>query len=1003
MSYLSHLILRSSRLFAFVLFTSICWAQSDRANLTGTILDFSGAVIAGVEVEVTVSTTGLRRSTVSDSSGVYNVTGLPIGKVSVTFAKEGFQTLAYKDIELTVGQNRTLNGSLQPGTVTTQVDVVDAPPPLSQTSSDISGVIQSAELKSMPLNGRQWQGLLALTPGAINTGTGNASGVRFAGRAADDNLIRLDGVDAAGIRNLNPQANPRLAISLEGISEFRVNSALYTAESGGSMGAQVDMVSRSGSNDLHGSIFEYFRNDKLDARSPFDGAKLPPFRLNQFGANLGGKIIKDRTFFYVAYEGLRQSRGQTLIGFVPSDSFRAQVLSTSPELAPILDVYPRSSTPTNDPNVTQWTSLGSQLQNEDSGTFRIDHRFTNNTNAYFRGNVLEADVAAPIGGSDGYLTLTQQTHTGILNGVLAFQTVISPTMLNEIKFGANRLPSTNRRLNPFGYRVTIPGLTPIAEAAIDGAETPTRFTLQDNFSMSVGQHNFKAGFEIRPTTFANRRNGDGNQMAYANMTDFLNNRLNSAQVASEQYMTGVHKNVFGAFIQDDWKIRRGLTLNIGVRYDYFGILSEDYGRQYPFDLETCGGYCPPGSAAAFPDWNNVAPRLSIAWAPDRLGGRTVIRTGFGLYYGKGQLGNQLSPFENGTSRTLLSSADIPGLSYPIDPYLAQVPAQNNAPRASQRDRKDMYTIQYGLMVQHSFANRYVAEIGYLGNQGRQIFLSSSVNVADPITGQRPLPQYNVISFRGNGGISNFDSFVATLRRSFAQGWLLSGNYLYSHSIDDGSTGGDDKTQPQNVGCRACERSSSRFDVRHTITLNSVYDLPFGPGRRYFKGGGVVGALIGGWELSGILSARTGQPVIVTVSRRAADLPDQNATNTQRPDLMLGVSVIPQSGQTPAQWINPAAFRTPVPGTWGNVGRDVVRGPGQFQIDTALTKRARITESVNLEVRADAFNIANKPQYAAPGSNISSPATFGRITSVMNPGATGSGTPRQFQLSLRLNF
>jgi hypothetical protein len=986
-----------------VLLSSGSFAQADRASLGGAVLDTTGAAIPGVMVEVMADATGLRRTTMSDQYGVYTIAGLPIGRLTIRFTKQGFKSSVYNEVELTVGQNRTLNASLELGTVSAQVEVLAAPPPLSQTSADISGVIQSAEVKSLPLNGRHWQGLLALAPGAINTGTGNASGVRFAGRAADDNLIRLDGVDAAGIRNLSPQSNPRLAISLESIAEFRVNSALYTAESGGSMGGQVDMVSRSGSNDYHGSVFEYLRNDKLDARSPFDLAGLPPFRLNQFGVNFGGRLVRDRTFIFLTYEGLRQRRGQTLIGFVPSDAFRARALSISPALAPILNAYPKSSVLTNDPNVAQWSGLGSQRQDENAGTFRVDHRFSGKTTAYFRANFTEADIEAPIGGSDGYLNLTSKTHSGILNGVLSFQTVFSPTILNEFKLGANRLPSTNRRFNALGFRVTISGFTPIAEADIDSAETPTRFTFQDNLTVGLGQHTLKTGFEIRPTQFANRRRGDGNQVTYANINDFLANRLNSAQVAAEQVMTGVRKNVFGAYVQDEWKIRRGLTINAGVRYDYFGVLREDYNRQYPFDLETCGGFCAPGSDAAFPDWNNVSPRLSIAWAPQRLGGRTVIRTGFGLYYGEGQLGNQLSSFENGTSRTLLSSADIPGLRYPIEPFLAQAQSQSNAPRASQRDRKDMYTMQYGLLVQHSFANRYVAEIGYLGNQARQIFLSSSVNVLDPTTGKRPIPQLNVLGFRGNGGVSSFNSFIATLRRSFAQGWLLSTNYLWSHSIDDGSTGGDDKTQPQNVNCRSCERASSRFDVRHTITINSVYELPFGPGRRYLNAEGFRGALAGGWELSGIASARTGQPIIVTVSRRASDLPDQNATSTQRPDLVPGVSLTPPGGKTPTQWINPAAFAVPAPGKWGNAGRDLLRGPGQFQIDMALTKRNRIRESLNFEIRAEVFNLFNRPQYAAPQSNLSSTANFGRITSVMNTGATGSGTPRQFQLAMRLNF
>ncbi|MEI9812407.1 MAG: hypothetical protein WDO18_06900 [Acidobacteriota bacterium] len=310
-------------------------------------------------------------------------------------------------------------------------------------------------------------------------------------------------------------------------------------------------------------MFEYLRNDKFDSRSPFDGKTLPPFRLNQFGASLGGRLIKDRTFFFVTYEGLRQRRGQTLIGFVPSQEFRTRALLTSPALKPILDAYLPGDTPTNDPNVMQRTALGSHLQDENAGTFRVDHRISDKTTAYFRGNVMEADLAAPLGGSDGFLDLTSTTHSGILNGVLSAQHVFSPTMLNEIKFGANRLPSSNRRFNRLGFRVTIPGFTPIAEADIDSAETPTRFTLQDNFTMTRGRHTWKAGFEIRPTRFANRRRGDGNNIAYANINDFLNNRLNSAQVSAEQYMNGVRKNVFGAFLQDEWKVQRDLTLNLG--------------------------------------------------------------------------------------------------------------------------------------------------------------------------------------------------------------------------------------------------------------------------------------------------------------------------------------------------------------------------------------------------------------------------------------------------------
>lgn len=342
---------RSINIVIGLLWSAIgCLAQVDRANLTGTVTDANGGSIGGVGIEILYRETGLRRTASTDQFGRFTVAGLPIGSLTVTFSKDGFQSVVYNNVELTVGQNRTLNLTLPLALVATQMEVRDTMPPLSQSNANVSGIIRSEELKSTPLNGRQWQGLLALSPGAINTGTGDASGVRFAGRGADDNLIRMDGVDIGGVRNLNPRGNPRLTVSLESISEFRVNAALYTAESGGSMGAQVDLVSKTGSNDFRGSLFHYFRNDQLDARAPFDGRELPPFRLNQFGGSLGGPIRKDQTFFFVTYEGLRQRRGQTLIGFVPSDPFRQRVLATSPALSPILDVYPRGTEPTNDPN-----------------------------------------------------------------------------------------------------------------------------------------------------------------------------------------------------------------------------------------------------------------------------------------------------------------------------------------------------------------------------------------------------------------------------------------------------------------------------------------------------------------------------------------------------------------------------------------------------------------------------------------------------------------------------
>jgi hypothetical protein len=253
------------------------------------------------------------------------------------------------------------------------------------------------------------------------------------------------------------------------------------------------------------------------------------------------------------------------------------------------------------------------------------------------------------------------------------------------------------------------------------------------------------------------------------------------------------------------------------------------------------------------------------------------------------------------------------------------------------------------------------------------------------------------------GNSEFDGLSVTLKRQFSSGWLLGANYLWSHSIDDAGTGGGEADYPQNIACLECERASSDQDVRLSFTSSAIYQLPFGTGRKYLSSNGFAGKVFGGWELSGIAAARTGVPVNVTVSRSASSLPDGNTSSPQRPNLVPGVPLIPPGGQTPRDWINPAAFSIPANGTWGNAGRNLVRAPGIWQIDTALTKRTQITEHTGIEFRAEAFNLLNHAQFGLPNGNFSAAGSFGTITQPLNPGATGTGTPRQFQLMLRLSF
>jgi len=311
------------------------FAQVDRAGISGTVTDASGAIVAGAKVEAVSKDTGLRREALTGGAGSYAFSQMPIGVYTVTVSHTGFRSVAVKDVRLGVGDNRTLNLQLELSNVESSVTVESVIAPLDSTSAVVGTVIGANQVREMPLNGRHWASLMALAPGAINTGDGSQQSIRFVGRARDDNNWTFDGVDSTGVKDPRQEAALRLVISTDSIAEFRVNTTLYSAESGGGAGGQVNLVSRSGSNEFHGSVFEFFRNDKLDARNPFDNSKQP-FRLNQFGGNFGGPIIRNRTFFFGNYEGLRQRVSQTFTNDVPSAAYRAR--ATNAAIRPIIDV-----------------------------------------------------------------------------------------------------------------------------------------------------------------------------------------------------------------------------------------------------------------------------------------------------------------------------------------------------------------------------------------------------------------------------------------------------------------------------------------------------------------------------------------------------------------------------------------------------------------------------------------------------------------------------------------
>ena len=449
-----------SRFSTFLaLSTCLLYGQVDRANLNGTITDSTGAVVPNARVKLVSQETGLSRLADTGSAGVYNITSLPIGTYDLTFFHEGFRVVEVKGVQLSVGQTRTVDAQLEVGGIASQVEVRAAAEALEKSSAEVGSVIEGRQLSDIPINGRNWATLMTLAPGAINVGGGNQTSIRFVGRARDDNNYTFDGIDATGIQEQGQKADARLNISLESIAEFRVVSSVYTAESGSSGGGQVNAVSKAGTNDFHGGAYEFLRNDAMDARSPFDDSQIPPFRMNQFGGSVGGPVVRNRSFFFANYEGIRQSLTQTLIGFVPNASYRSLVLATSPALKPILDGWPAGQTPV-DSITDQFNLRGVNSVREDSGTIRFDQRFTDNTTMFVRYNTDDAFIDKP----NGAVGSRDTTAIRPTNLVLQLLHLFSPTTINEFKSGMNRS----------AFRHPTVGTAPVTVSSVPGFDDLSR-------------------------------------------------------------------------------------------------------------------------------------------------------------------------------------------------------------------------------------------------------------------------------------------------------------------------------------------------------------------------------------------------------------------------------------------------------------------------------------------------------------------------------------------------
>jgi hypothetical protein len=1087
---------------SFILSLVLCasmFAQTDSARLAGTVTDSSGGVIHGAVVRVVNEKTGAVREVLSGETGTFLVVNLAPAPYSVSVSKEGLAAAEYRDVPLAVGQERSLSIVLQPASTQQTINVSGGDLAIIDTSSArVGNNINEREVAQMPINGRQISQLYLLTPGATTAGGGSFDNIRFSGRANQENAIRFDGIEASSIidaspGNLNGEVSTgfRLQASLENIQEFRIESSNYPAEFGTGSSAQISVVTKSGSNAFHGSTFEYLRNDAVDARNFFDGSAKSSLRLNQYGGSLGGPIKKDKLFFFGSFEGLAQRNGVPLVAAVPSLAARSRAVAA---VKPLMDAYP-VGTPTSDANLNLAQVNASQSIDEYSGNARFDYNLSSKlvlTGRYSR--------------DQGYLEQPQdvtgrvQRVTAVAqNALLNLQQIIGPALLNETKIGFNG-PKTRLNgvspivngINTSDFSIDFTGQAFIsgiggqgvsggaarlggiirANSAQNGRAQPytnNSFSFIDNLSWLKGRHNFKFGGEVRPITLYTDRLG-GTTYTFASLDAYLNNSPSSVQILGDVSApnplhggaTGnrhLSQNYYIAYAQDEFKLRPNLTVNYGLRWEYYSVMHEERNLYTLFQVER-GGLAPAGTPWYSSSKLNFAPRLGISWSPERFKNKTVFRVGAGYYYGPGQSEDQVQPIDS--DRVTVS---VPGGVFPVDSRSIIANFDANTVKGFQpRAYSQGYTLpekilSYTASIQQQLPGNAVLTVAYVGSQGRDLFLRSWTNRLmgvrmNPTTGAAINvlefgDKFAQIDYKTSGGTDHYESLQSSLQRRFSRGLTLGAQWTYGHSIGD--TGGSNEAQTtQNPMNFSQDRGNNAFDIRHSMNATVLYELPFGQGRKYgSKANSLLKAVAGGWDVGGVFNARTGLPIDVTMSRPDVVYQLAGTSNyvtspvisggqiittpvvnnpyggafrsNRRPNVVAGVDPFLHGDKR--YILNPAAFSIPAPGTFGNLGRYALHGPGMNQFDLTVHKAFSIAEKAKLEFRAEIYNLLNRANLANPSAVLNFPlgtgagqlqpnqaflpttaglGVFGQARSTVE-NSVGLGAQRQAQFSLRLSF
>jgi hypothetical protein len=1042
---------------AIVLCSPILRSQSTNASITGRVTDPSKALIVGANVAAVSSGTSFRYEAVTNASGEYYLTNLPPGSYRLEIEKTGFKKLIKPDVTLHVQDALEINFEMTLGPASQSVTVEAGAPLVNTESGTVSTVIDRTFVDNLPLNGRSFQTLIMLTPGVVVTATAFDDQGQFSvnGQRADGNYFTVDGVSANfGVTGYTPLvqaaggALPALSVnggtnslvSVDAMQEFRIQTSSFAPEFGRTPGGQISIATRAGTNDFHGTLFEYFRNDVLDANDWFNGyTNNPPLpkaeeRQNDFGGVFGGPIIKDKTFFFFSYEGLRLRQPATQETVVPDNASRQQAPTA---MQPFLNAYPIQNGPELGLGLAKFNASYSDPSSLDATSIRIDQAIGSRVNLFARYNYSPSDLTqrGPFLSTARVLSMRESVSSTVQTGTLGLSQMITRRISNEFRANySNDRVGTTYALDNFG------GAEPLSDALVfpsgyssreglfqfiligsgtyyqgkQGTDEQRQINLVDNFFVVRGSHQMKIGVDYRwLSPFSS-------PYTYSQLAEFLGVTCSSppcpgyaqsgtsavAAVFAYQSDSLISTNL-SLYGQDTWRITPRLTVTYGLRWDLNTPLKGKNLANQPFtvtglDNPPTIALAPRGTPLYKTTYDNVAPRFGVAYLlTDKPAWATVLRGGFGIFYdlGYGSLGgaSYSFPFEG--------LKVIPGASLPLSPTNATPPQlATSAPVTGTMVVAEPHlelprTYEWNATLEQSLGSSQLLSLTYVGAAGRDLLRVTPL--------LNPNPDFPFLDVISNTTSSNYQALQIKLERRLFKGLQALASYTLSHSIDDASTDAYATylNTPSFIASPSIDRGNSDFDIRHAFTAGVTYNLPSPESNK------IAHATLGGWSVDGFIFARTAPPVDVVSGLVFADGIDLYP----RPDVVPGVPLVLYQSQYPGgKAFNPAAFTPPPTGQQGDFGRNVLRGFGAWQADVAFQRQFQLTEKVGLHFRGEFFNLFNHPNFGPPDNNLTD-ALFGLSTQTLasslgSGGANGGfnplyqiGGPRSIQLALKLVF